>query len=201
MIDKIIKIDDDKIKEIRDAMFDIPFGNSQFQIEQMVLNEETPERKYRKILLQLNGSLTALTEAKFRRKRAEIDLLELNDNLQKETNNFNKERIKIDIEEKEVKLNNEIKFINDAVCECAIYYNQLKKLPSFSRKEFEQSEPIYWEKRLIKDALCEIQTTQRIDTATLKALNGIGIMPKKEGNTLTFSKITNIEKSLKEAEK
>lgn len=183
----IVKFEADKVTEIQEAAFDIPFGNSRFQIEEMICNEETPERAYRKVLLQLNQKLKALSEAKHRRQRTNVDLAEIGYKLGKIIDNdFERNRLCIDMEEKEEQLLDEEKFINDALQECAIYYKVFQSLPKITREEFERGEFPYWEKRLTGDAISEISARGVMDIGTLKELKKIGIQPKKEGNKIKF---------------
>lgn len=70
------------LKEIEDTFFDIPFGNSHFQIENFIVNAEiTPERAFRAVGLQLMDKLKALKKAKFADKRLEIDIEEIKEKL------------------------------------------------------------------------------------------------------------------------
>ena len=73
----------DVITEIQDAFYDIPFENSKFQTENFVLNNQiTPARAYRALGLRINAKLRALTEAKYSKMRAEIDIEEKIDQIQ-----------------------------------------------------------------------------------------------------------------------
>lgn len=182
-------MDKNVLDELREAMENVPFGNSQFQIEKFILDEPSPERQYRKALLQINQKLAALDECKFRRQRLEIDLEEIDDRIAKSKNKFEKQRLKIDKEEKELQLTKEVKLINDAIIEVETYYKVYSSLPKFTRKQFELSEYVYWERRLIADAERELLTTGRIDLGTLKSLNQINITPvRTEVGQIEFRK-------------
>lgn len=143
---------DDVVKEIEEAFFDIPFENSQFQTENFVINAAlTPERAYRAIGLRMNNRLRALQEARFSRMREDVDIDELRAKLSlSETNKFDRRRYEIDIQQK---LSNRAfteKLINDAIAELNVLYHHFKRLPKFSRKEFEAAEHKYFGESLTR---------------------------------------------------
>lgn len=137
---------DDVVKEIEDAFFDIPFENSQFQTEKFVINAQvTPERAYRAIGLRMMNRLRALQEAKFKRMREDIDIEELQEKL-KDTcrSRFDRRRIELDIAEKLSHRAFTDKLINDAIVELNVLYEHFKRLPRFTRKQFEDAEGLYF---------------------------------------------------------
>lgn len=143
---------EDVIKEIEEAFFDIPFENSQFQTEHFVINAAlTPERAYRSIGLRMNNRLRALREAQFSRMREEVDIDELRAKIDDtDTNQYDRRRAEIDILQK---LSNRAfteKLINDALAELNVLYHHFKKLPRFSRKEFESAEYKYFKENLTR---------------------------------------------------
>jgi len=155
-----------------------PFGNSMFQITNFTAGQETPERRYRHCSLQLHQKNKALKECEFRRRRTEIDLEEIKEDLENNKHSYNKfemERKEIDVEEKEYQLDNDIKMIKDCLFEIKVYKNILKTLPVFTREEFEKAEYRYWETRLINDAKKEIVSTNTVSTGTISSLENIGI--------------------------
>ena len=155
-----------------------PFGNSMFQITNFTAGQETPERRQRHCSLQLYQKEKALKECEFRRRRTKIDLEEILEELENNKHSYTKFEILrkgVDVEEKEYQLNNDIKMIEDCLFEIRVYRNILKKLPMFTREEFEKSEYKYWEIRLINDAKKEIISTNTISTGTISSLENIGI--------------------------
>lgn len=166
-------MDESFLKELKQSMDEIPFGESKFQIEKLIVSHQSDERNLRQVLLQINARLNALNEAKFKRRRLEIDLKEKISKIEL-SNGFDKERLKIDIEEIEYKLNNEEKFIKDALIELNYYYEIFKKLPKVTRDQFESSEKEYWINRLMADAKSEFLSTTRISVGTIQSLNKIG---------------------------
>lgn len=164
----------DVIKEIEEAFFDIPFENSQFQTEHFVINAAiTPERAYRAIGLRMHSRLRALREAQFSRQREEVDIDELRAKLSlSETNKFDKRRYEIDIAEK---LSNRAfteKLINDAIAELNVLYNHFKRLPRFTRIQFERAEAAYFEESLTRQikgvvGAYESMTNMKVPTKAL----------------------------------
>ena len=173
----------------------VPFGNSIFQITTFGHGQETPERQYRNCLLQLDKKLKALQECKFRRVRLEIDIEELRDKFINENNVYGKRRIEVDIEEKTYCLESEIKLIEDALIEVAVYADILKKLPAFTREEFERAEAKYWKKRLLSDMENEVVSTGHVNHDTIKSLGQIGISVgrNEKGQIAYIEKTTVVE--------
>lgn len=167
----------EEIEKIREKMKNVPFGNSVFQIQHFISNDHTPERNYRNALLQLNGKFNALQECAFRRRRKDIDIREIKEKLLK-AEGYEKERLEIDLEEAQLQLDNEIKFIEDAMVEVKTYEAILDSLPDFTREEFEKSEKGYWELRLINDARRQIESKGSVDPGFLDSLEKIGVRIK-----------------------
>lgn len=160
-------------------MRNVPFGNSIFQNQHFTAGQETPERRYRHCLLQINQKLNALQECEFRRKRIDINIKEIKYKLDSDLSSFERERIEIDLEEKQFQLENEIKLIEDAVIELATYEKESAILPDFTREEFEKAEFGYWKKRLLLQAKQEITSIGVISLGTIESLNKIGIVVGK----------------------
>jgi len=180
---------------------EIPFGNSMFQITNFTAGQETPERRYRHCSLQLHQKKKALKECEFRRRKTEIDLEEIKekiDNNKHIYSRYEKMRKEIDIEEKEYQLYNDIKMIKDCLFEVKVYEKILKGLPVFTREEFEASEYIYWEKRLINDARKEIISTGTVSADVISSLENIGVnINRNEEGQLTISGSDSAKKLLK----
>ena len=143
---------DDVVKEIEEAFFDIPFENSQFQTEHFVINAQlTPERAYRAIGLRMHNRLRALREAQFSRMREDVDIDELRAKLSlSETNKFDRRRFEIDIQQK---LSNRAfteKLINDAIAELNVLYHHFKRLPHYTRQQFEAGEREHFHQSLTR---------------------------------------------------
>ena len=158
---------------LQEKMRQVPFGMSIYQI--LNFSEQiSPERKYRHILLQIDRKLKALKECEFRRRRLEIDLRELYNKYDSSTL-YEKDRIQIDIEEKEYNLESEKKLIEDAAIELQAYENILNSLPQFTREQFEQAEHDYWRQRLLNDAKREQLSSGSVSVGTLHSLEQTGL--------------------------
>lgn len=171
-----------------DMFKNVPFGNSVFQIMNFTAGKETPQRRYRHCLLQLNQKLNALKECEFRRKRYDVDVQELKEkiNLAK---GYEKQRLEIDLEEKQFHLDIEIKLIEDCLIEIKTYKQILENLPEFTREEFEQAEQEYWEKRLLGDARREFIAHRTVTPQTIESLENIGmVVGKNEKGQITYTK-------------
>lgn len=140
----------DVISEIEQAFYDIPFENSKFQTEAFVIASQiTPERAYRSIGLRMHAKLRALSEAKFARMKSEVDLDELEYKLSNESlDRFERRRLEIKREEMLSGVSWTDKLINDAISELNVLYTHFKKLPKYTRDQFEQAERIHFEQRL-----------------------------------------------------
>lgn len=173
----------------------IPLGNSKFQIEKLIVNEFSPARKARTILLQLNEKLSALKEFEFNNKRWEIDKLEKQSLFEKSENNFEKQRLQVDIEEINYRQEHSQKFVDDCIEEVKIYKELLAKIPvEYTREMFETEEQGYWEKRFINDAQAEILAIGTVQKDTLQSLKKIGVYLKqnKKGQ-ISFVKMKELE--------
>jgi len=162
------------VEQIMKDMDGIPFGNSAFQIEKFVADEYTPERMYRKVLLQLQTKIQALQETQIKRKKLDVDVRELVEK-KKTSKGFELERIDIDLEEKTQNIAYEDKLIKDALAEISTYYNIYEKLPKFTKEQFELAESAYWKERLQTEARLEIQATGSVEKGTQDTLRKLGV--------------------------
>ena len=171
-----------------DMFKNVPFGNSIFQIQHFTDGKETPQRRYRYCLLQLDQKLRALKECKFRRKRLEIDIEEIVEKLTTSIS-YETKRLQVDLEEKKYYLEIEAKLIEDCLIEVAVYKKILSGLPEYSREEFEASEPEYWGKRLLNDAQREVTSMGYVTVQTIQSLENIGIkVGRNEKGQIAYTK-------------
>ncbi len=143
------------IEEYEEGFFHIPFGNSRFQIENFIINAaHTPERAYRAIGLTMRAKIQALREAYYALKKQEVDIEEAQEKVASHYHTkWEKKRAAIDIEQKEEMRRDTKKLINDALAELSYLYGVFKKMPRYTREEFEAGERRYFEIRLNKMAL------------------------------------------------
>lgn len=165
----------EKIDELKKQMREVPFGNSLYQIENFTAGKETPERRRRNLLLQIDKKIQALSECSFRRRRCEVDIAEINEKIQTATG-FPKERLLIDKEEKESQLDSELKLIEDAMIELTAMDKMLATLPEINREQFEANEKKYWRARLLSDARREYISTGTISVGTITSLEETGLV-------------------------
>jgi hypothetical protein len=142
------------IAEYEEAFFDIPFGNSKFQIENFIINgAHTPERAYRAIGLTMRAKIQALREAYYALKKQEVDIEEAQEKVASAYHTkWEKKRAAIEIEQKEEMKRDAKKLINDALAELSYLYAVFQKMPRFTRDQFEAGERKYFEIRLQKMA-------------------------------------------------
>lgn len=157
----------------KQQMKNVPFGNSIFQIKTFC-KKESPEREYRNCLLQLNQKLNTLQECKFRREKLNIDLEEIEEKLSNATG-FEKKRLEIDKREKQYRLDEEIKLIEDALVEIETYKHTLKNLPEFTREQFEKAEFAYWKDKFLSAMKHEVLITGTVLKDTVEQLEKLGI--------------------------
>ena len=145
---------EERLREIEDAFFDIPFENSAFQNRAFVIAAQiTPARAYRAIGLRITAKLRALNDALFAERKLAVDILELDEKIKDpRTPKFELMRAEID---KEEKLSHEWmtrKLIRDAEVEVDTLYAAYKALPKIGRMEFEAEEQTHFSERLLRQA-------------------------------------------------
>lgn len=144
----------DKLTLIADEFWrraaEIPFGNSDFQsaafIEAAAL---TPERAYRAVLLQLNGTLEALQTAYYQLQREELEIERLQAQIKAdETEMFTRRLAIIDCEEKLAQRSRTQKLWADALHQVEWFWERLQQYPEFTRMQFEMAEEAHFELKL-----------------------------------------------------
>ena len=146
----------DILKDISTRYFDIPFGNSKYQMNYLMEKMEvTPERAYRTILLQLNDRIMAVKANIFQLRRINIDMMELEIRMNNTGDEFKFDRMRaeIDYEEKEDALAYTTKLLNDANEEIVYLYGLLQKYPKYTREDFEKGEEDYFTIKMEKQLL------------------------------------------------
>lgn len=180
--------------EIDEAAEHVPFGNSAFQIAAFTggLEAGTPERRHRTLLLNMAEKRKAVRETQFRRRRLDIDLLELRAKLAAATG-YDRDRLALDIEEKESVLPDEDKLIRDALVELEVMFREWKALPPLlSRRQFEAAEPVYFARRLWGDAQREIAAHGAPAPGTLASLNQMGLEARRDPEGWRLSGPSNL---------
>jgi hypothetical protein len=178
----------DRIEEIKKMMWDIPFGNTRFQIEHF-LREHTAERQIRMILLQISEKITSLEKFKLSRQRLELDLEEIQEKIEK-AEGRDRRRFELDLEEKRIDYNQSLKLVNDTLEEVKIYDSLLKEaqgaVGEVTRDNFEQAEQKYWELRLLDDARANMTANGSLEKGVIQSLQKIGLTAVRSHEGISF---------------
>lgn len=136
--------------KLNERFKDIPFGNSQFQVENFIINAQlTPARAYRSIGLNLSKCLQALKVAYFGYQRNLIDIAELEDKVGSvASNKYEKQRNELALEEKRSGEAHLVKLVEDAAKEASFYVKILDKFPKYTKEQFEREESEHFKKKL-----------------------------------------------------
>lgn len=182
MSDLLDELKDLPIEELRASMELVPFGQSAFQNVHLADEAQTPGRKLRYVLLQLNQRLSNLKECEFRRRRLDIDLRDAREQLP-QLSGYTKERLQLTIDEKAWGLAAEEKLIRDALVEVRTFVAMWKALPQLeSREAFEDAELEHWREKFIGTAKLELLATGTISVGTAEALSKVGVTHKRLEN-------------------
>ena len=135
------------IKEIEEAYFDIPFGNTDFQCENFVVAAAiTPARAYRTVGLQLHSILESLNQLKFNERLRQIEIEELKEKISDPSvNKYAQMRYEIDLEKILSRGKWHEKLVMDQIVQLKIYYKHFKALPKYTKEQFENSEKLFFE--------------------------------------------------------
>jgi hypothetical protein len=144
----------DILKDLEKSFWEIPFENSQFQTEMFVIaSQQTPERAYRAIGLQMMTKLQAVQEAIYQEEENAIERDELQFKINDpSTDQFEKRRAELKLRQIE---NGGIfteKLKHDLLVDLNCLYRNLQKFPKFTQEQFEQSERVHFEQRLLREA-------------------------------------------------
>ena len=176
---------------IESLFFDIPSGQTKFEIEKFVVNDQiTAERAFRVIGLRIREKILEYMTAKFTRGRELVDIDELtaviND---RNTPPFTLRRAQISVDEKNFNVLRLNKTMNDALLEINFLNEHLERLPEFSEDDLDLAEPVYHNERLSRELLRgldvakEIATVKQRNPALEKRRNGNGVTaPSTNGN-------------------
>lgn len=164
-------------QEILKAIDEIPFGNSGYQIEKLVLSQPSDSRNYRQALLEMWDKYKILKNAQFRRRR---NLVEREQNvflLGLEKDALKKELLQIDIEESDFNISIEDKLIKDAIIELNVYQHMFNRMKKMNRQEFEDAEEEHHKAKAIQQSERDILTQGSISQGNLEYLANINLNP------------------------
>lgn len=164
------------LKELDEAFYDIPFGNSDYQNKTFVMAAElTPARAYRHLGLRLFDRIAAIKELKYQKLLADIDIEEKKFQIEDiNTNEFDKRRRKIELDRI---IDNRIrteKMLNDAIKELNCLYEQFKKFPKYSREQFESEEEKHFNLKLSEN------NSSKVAMGLVKEFDNILIATKEQ---------------------
>jgi hypothetical protein len=142
------------LNEVETAFYDIPFGNSAFQTKAFVIAASiTPERAYRTIGLQLTSLLRSIRNNLIGKQIAQIKLEQKKEKLNDPTlDKFDKQILELEILSQSAENIGVNKSANDALNEFNVLYTEFKKLPKFTREQFEYAEMNYYTQSLTRQA-------------------------------------------------
>ena len=143
------------LSEIQDSFLSIPFGNSDFQIANFIVNgAQTPQRAFRAVCLSLRDKILTLNEAYYNQLKFQVDLDELQEKIgDPATDKFARRRMEIEYEQKISQQRDNEKLLIDAIHEVELLYSFWQKLPHPTRAEFEAAEEDYFKISLTKQVL------------------------------------------------
>jgi len=143
------------LSEIQDSFLEIPFGNTDFQITNFIVNAGlTPQRAFRAVCLTLREKIISLNEAYYNQLRLQVDLDELQAKINDPaTDPFSRRRAEIEHEYKLSQQRDSEKLVLDAVHECELLHAFWEQLPHPTRAEFEAAEEDYFKISLTKQVL------------------------------------------------
>ena len=149
---KPLSVDDigSVLTQLDQAFFDIPFENSDFQNRAFVVAaQQTPARAYRSLGLKMHSKIQAVKEHLFNQEKLKIDIEEKQWKIEHpDTNEFEKRRLRLEI----LKINDgkawSEKLLNDALHELTVLQAEFKKFPRYTREQFEAEEAQHFELRL-----------------------------------------------------
>jgi hypothetical protein len=140
------------LDELEGAFFDIPFENSDFQNRAFVVAaQQTPARAFRAVGLRMFAKIRAVKEYKFQQEISAIDIEEKKSKIaEPETSEFDRRRLCIEILKIEDGRQWGEKLLNDALRELNCLYADFKRLPKYTREQFEAEEAAHFTARLTR---------------------------------------------------
>lgn len=176
------------LEDIEDAFFDIPFGNSKFQMEAFIIAANiTPARAYRSIGMQMHVLLTHFKDLQYQKKLQNIKIEELQHKVNDESLNiFERKRAQIELEKITEENKWATKLLNDSLVELNFYYEHFKAMPQYTREQFEAEEEMYYEQSLRRQCLGITGAKEAImnmidDKQTIKNFtNAFALLPENE---------------------
>lgn len=143
------------LQELEEAFFDIPFENSDFQNRAFVVAaQQTPARAYRAIGLRMHAKIRAVKEYQYAQAKLAIDIEEREAKIADESiNPFERRRLELENTKSRDESGWGQKLLNDALRELDCLYAEFRRLPRYTREQFEAEEAKHFEGRLQRQLL------------------------------------------------
>lgn len=143
------------LQELEEAFFDIPFENSDFQNRAFVVAAQyTPARAYRAIGLRMHAKIRAVKEYQYAQAKLAIDIEEREAKIADESISvFDRRRLELENAKAQDESGWGKKLLNDALRELNCLYAEFKKLPRYTRAQFEAEEAKHFHVRLNRQLL------------------------------------------------
>lgn len=176
------------LKELMEDFADIPFGNTDYQIEHFVISpQKTPARAYRTIGLEMISLIDSFYSSMDAFLGLEHRLKKLDKKIKKATENNNEHKLlRLSVQKSQIihNLNYSKKLLFDLEKRFNLYYEKYKAFPKITLEEFNAQEPMFHNLDLIQQinfggagrALENIHTDKnRLDELLVETKNKLGI--------------------------
>ena len=131
----------DTITRFIETVEEVPFGNSDWQNRQAIVNcELTPERAYRHASLRIMNRLQALSECYYSLRKEDIEVKKLERKLSTEQDDLERELLQIEISRKASNRPYTKKLIQDAIQEIESLQPVIQSIGKLTREKFEAGE-------------------------------------------------------------
>ena len=167
------KIDDELLR----AFMEIPQPRTNYQLENFVVkNHEVPEQQYAHCVLELQVKYNNLRRAKVQLEKTDYQLGQLVILEEKGDKMAGFRRREKEIDKDDHKL-----AVIGALREFEALYTIWKSFPKkYTRGEIEEAQPLYWKRRLTRQANQDLMATGRVRVGNQEALRqiGVGVTPE-----------------------
>jgi hypothetical protein len=153
MSDIIVQIDErtNKLQSLLNEMRELAQPRSNFALRHFVVAQhDTPARQRQQVLLELQGLMFELADRKDEIVLLELDIEELNERLEAETNPRQQTRLLIEQAGKRRRVESLQMLLDGRLRECDTLYAMLDEIPKVDNAELERQEADYWSKRLTR---------------------------------------------------
>jgi len=180
-IDNIIKL----IKDMESAFDEIQQPRTEYVLQNFVVGQhDTIETQYSQCVLEMMVKYDNIRRAKLNKRKLQIKINEY-ESKNTELDQIEADLLKIDLEEQD-------RAMLGALREFEALYKIWQAFPKkYTREELDSNQPIYWAKRLQRQAYQDIQATGRVGVGNHEALRQAGFASVPD-NSLA----SNVEKNI-----